>query len=510
MLFEVTSVSVGLGLALAGGIGGWLWARGRRPAATLHPAPQAAAETELVSAVATTTGRDDLAMAQRKATIDPLTGAFNRAAFFGEVEEWFAQTPPDGDSALIYIDVDHFKQINDTLGHAVGDALLKRTVVQMRAVCGERALLGRLGGDEFAVFLTGLDSMELAEITASQLCEALKTPCTLCGHGVVPSASVGYAMAPQDAANLEELARAADLALYAAKEAGRRTYRAFEGYMLLEMEQRSALEQMVRHATVKQNFELCFQPIIDARTGRLTTLEALIRLRTPEGRLISPALFIPVAEEIGLISDIGRWVLREACGMAAFWPPHVKLSVNLSPLQFRDYTVADTVRQVLKETGFPSERLQLEVTEGLLLLQSEEILTQLGMLKELGVDLAMDDFGAGYCSLSYLWKFPFDTIKIDRAFVQALDDHEAVATDILRAVVTLAQSLRLGITVEGVETDAQAAFLGRLGCDSLQGYLFSPPLNPADTAAFIAMDLAKGVVQPLAEARARRRHMSAV
>jgi diguanylate cyclase (GGDEF)-like protein len=428
------------------------------------------------------------------AAIEPLTGLLNRSGFFVQVDHAMRAAIDRGLSvSLLYIDLDHFKELNDSYGHSAGDDLLRHAARELRATCGPDAIIGRIGGDEFAVCLSELVTMETAETTAASLRAALCTPCTLAGHGVVPSASIGYSMAPESADTVEDLARAADLALYAAKEAGRGVHRGFEHYMLLELDQRRELERLVREATAAERFEIHYQPLVNAVSGRLEGFEALLRLPTDERRFISPATFIPIAEEIGLISEIGRWVLQRACETALLWPDHLKLAVNLSPLQFKDFTIADSVRTVLRKTGIQPQRLQLEITEGLMLLKSEEIMSQLLVLKDLGVELAMDDFGSGYCSLSYLWKFPFDTIKIDRSFAQSMGDPQAPTGNVLASVLRVAQSLRLAITVEGIESEAQAAHVRALGCNTLQGFLFGPPADVRDLAAIIARDMANTV-----------------
>ncbi len=450
--------------------------------------------------------RQQVATAQSAAITDQMTGLLNRSGFFTSAEHAVNASIEKGLSAsLLFIDLDHFKELNDSYGHAVGDELLKLVAARLTDVCGANALIGRLGGDEFAVCLFDLVSMEDADLAARSICSTLATPASINGHGTVPSASVGYAMAPGDADRIGDLARSADLALYNAKDAGRGSHRGFEHYMLLELDQRREIERLVREAAVNSSFELHYQPLIHATSGRLAGFEALIRLRTSEGRFISPAAFIPIAEEIGMISEIGAWVLDNACMAAKLWPPHLMLAVNLSPLQFRDFSVTDAVKNALRTTDFPPERLQLEITEGLLLLKTDDIMHQLSVLKDLGVTLAMDDFGSGYCSLSYLWKFPFDTIKIDRSFVQALDDPSTLASNVLASVLTLAQSLRLGVTVEGIETQAQGDHVRALGCDTMQGFLFSKPLNPADAAAYILNDAVKGHGIPLNPPKTRQR-----
>ncbi len=444
------------------------------------------------------------------AATDQMTGLLNRAAFFTAAEKAVVQSCRNSLSAsLLYVDLDHFKELNDSYGHGAGDALLKSVAVRMREICGGTALIGRLGGDEFAVCIPELVSMEEADDLAGKLAVALSAPITVLGHGIVPSASIGYALAPQDASRIGDLARAADLALYGAKVSGRGQHRGFEPYMMLELDQRREIERIVRDATANSRFELHYQPLVQAASGRLIGFEALLRLKTEQGRYISPAIFIPVAEEIGMISQIGRWVLENACETAKLWPEHLKLAVNLSPLQFRDFSIADHVREVLRSSGFPAERLQLEITEGLLLLKSDDIMNQLMVLKDFGVELAMDDFGSGYCSLSYLWKFPFDTIKIDRSFVQALDDPLAPAVNVLASVLGLAHSLRLSVTVEGIETEAQATHVTALGCQTMQGFLFGAPMTLADCAAFILADAAKGGLPPSLARAQKARNLAA-
>ncbi len=432
--------------------------------------------------------------AQSAVMTDQMTGLLNRSGFFTQVEAALAISMKNGlGVALLYIDLDHFKGLNDSYGHAAGDDLLRTVSQRLRAFGGQNVMVGRLGGDEFAICMHGVQTMEAADTLSRRVCEALHQPCDLGGHLVVPSASIGYAMAPDDADRITDLARFADIALYAAKAAGRGTWRGFEPYMMLELDQRRELERLVREATETSSFELNYQPLVSAHDQRLTGFEALLRLRTPEGRYISPTVFIPIAEDIGLIKEIGAWVLTHACHAACLWPDHLKLAVNLSPLQFRDFSIADTVKVALRDTGFPAARLQLEITEGLLLLKSEDIMTQLAVLKEQGVDLAMDDFGSGYCSLSYLWKFPFDTIKIDRSFVQGLHDQAAPTGSILASVLQMAHSLRLSVTVEGIETEEQADYVRSRGCHTLQGFLFGAPMSLGDAAAFIAKDLAKDI-----------------
>lgn len=392
----------------------------------------------------------------------------------------------DSRAAVHYIDVDHFKNINDTLGHDAGDMLIKLTADRLRALAGPDDIVARLGGDEFAVLQTKLTDQREAERLARRIVDMVAKPYMLNGHEVSVTASVGVAVAPADGGNAVRLMKSADLALYGSKADGRNCTRFFAPYMDADLEARLSLEKIIREAVVKDGFDLHFQPAINAADLRLVGFEALIRLRSTNGSLISPAAFIPVAEEMGLIGEIGAWVIRQACLTAAAWPESLKVAVNLSPAQFADGKICDVVAGALAASSLAPHRLELEITEGLLLTDTEAVMMQLRQLKALGVGIVMDDFGTGYSSLSYLWRFPFDKIKIDRTFMRALEtgDHSS-AEMIVSTIIGLGHSLQVTVTVEGVENERQAQFVRDAKCDQIQGFYFSRPLPATELAGMM-------------------------
>ena len=387
--------------------------------------------------------------------------------------------------AVLCIDLDGFKFVNDTLGHGGGDALLVAVGERLRG-CVRTAddCVARLGGDEFAMLRPDLRAPEAAAL-AQWVVEILSAPYSIQGQEVVIGASVGVALAPSDADTPELLLRNADMALYRAKADGKRTCRFFEVGMDARLRARRQLEQDLRVAFQDGRLELHYQPVLDAVTGRVKGCEALLRWRHPARGAVSPAEFVPLAEEIGLIGPIGEWALRQACAEAVHWPPEVRVAVNLSPAQFRaQHDLVGSVSAALVRSGLAPTRLELEITETVLLADNEGNLATLHRLRALGVRIAMDDFGTGYSSLSYLRSFPFDKIKIDRSFVRDLgSDPQALA--IVEAVTRLASRLGIRTTAEGVETEHQAALLRAEGCDELQGFLFSPALPSAAVREFI-------------------------
>jgi diguanylate cyclase (GGDEF)-like protein len=417
---------------------------------------------------------------------DALTGLLNRSTFVERLEDLLIAAEKSGERiALHYIDLDHFKDVNDTLGHDVGDEIMRMAAQRLKAGAGEHDLVARLGGDEFVVAQREADAPQAAQSLAARLLEALSEPVLVNGHDLAPTASIGIAVAPVDGTRCLPLLKSADLALYAAKAAGRKSFRAFDPGMDEELKARLRIEALIREAVGTQGFDLFFQPIVHSGDGRLTGFEALLRLPDGAGGFISPAEFVPLAEEMRLISAIGAWVIRHACTVAATWPQHLSVSVNLSPLQFVDGDLCGIVEAALTGNGLDPRRLELEITEGLLLNNTDAVLEQLRALKVLGVSIAMDDFGTGYSSLSYLWRFPFDKIKIDRSFMQAFEAKDANIANILRTIIALGHSLRMRVTAEGVETAKQAEYLHGLSCDYIQGFHFGRPVPITDVAAII-------------------------
>jgi diguanylate cyclase (GGDEF)-like protein/PAS domain S-box-containing protein len=406
---------------------------------------------------------------------DPLTGLPNRMVFRDELEQGLRWLKPGEQLSVLCLDLDHFKDVNDTLGHPVGDELLKAVCGRLRDCAGELALVARLGGDEFAILHLDetADSAGSAHL-ASQLVDVIGAPYDLNGHQVVIGLSVGVAVAPDDAIDPDQLLKNADMALYRAKGDGRGTYRFFEPGMDARAQARRIMELELRTAIRSGEFDLYYQPIRDVRTDRITCFEALVRWNHPHRGIISPADFIPLAEETGLIVPIGEWVLQRACADAAQWPAPIDVAVNLSPVQFRTRTLIAVVQQALAASGLEPRRLELEITESVLLQDNEGTLEKLHVLRNFGVRISMDDFGTGYSSLSYLRSFPFDKIKIDRSFIHELPIRED-SLAIIRAVTGLGKSLGIATTAEGVETEEQLRILRNEGCTEVQGYLFSPP-----------------------------------
>ncbi|MGY2048183.1 EAL domain-containing protein [Methylobacterium sp. JK268] len=416
----------------------------------------------------------------RLAHHDALTGLANRLRFNTALAERFA-TRRRASFALLTLDLDRFKSVNDTLGHGMGDALLCRVARRLERVVGED-LVARLGGDEFAILPAGDGDLPAIQATAERVIDILARPFLIDGHVLDIGASIGIALAPQDGETPGQLLGSADLALYGAKAEGGGRFRMFEGEMNARMQARRSLEQDLRRALARGEFTLHYQPQVDARTGRYDGAEALIRWHHPERGLVSPAAFIPLAEETGLIGPLGEWVLRTACAEAAGWPDHLTVAVNLSPVQFRDGRLAAAFRTILAETGLPGRRLEIEITEGTLMQDEQRTLAILTELKGLGIRISMDDFGTGYSSLSYLRRFPFDKIKIDQSFVrQTPQDNDSAA--IVRAITMLGRSLGIKTTAEGVETEQQSRFITGEGCDQLQGYLHGRPIPAGEIAS---------------------------
>ena len=420
---------------------------------------------------------------------DALTNLPNRTLFREQLEKALRLVRRSDQLAVLCLDLDHFKDINDLLGHPVGDALLKEVARRLGECITEHDTVARLGGDEFAIvqFCSDCEPSAVAML-ASHVVEKVSAPYEIAGHQLVIGVSIGISLAPEDGKNPDELLKKADLALYRAKEDGRGTYRFFETGMDARAQARRLLELDLRAALQREEFEVYYQPIRDVAKDVVVAFEALVRWNHSLRGMISPVNFIPLAEETGLIVPLGDWVLRQACMDAAGWSQDVGVAVNLSPVQFKNPSLVSTVKEALKASGLPAHRLELEITELVLLQNSEATLAVLHELRGFGVRISLDDFGTGYSSLSYLRSFPFDKIKIDRSFVSELatrDDSMAI----VRAVTGLGKSLGIVTTAEGVETDAQFDLLRREGCTQAQGYLFSRPRpaaeveNDADTAA---------------------------
>jgi diguanylate cyclase (GGDEF)-like protein/PAS domain S-box-containing protein len=423
----------------------------------------------------------------RLAHYDSLTGVPNRTLFRDQLTKELSFTRRGAKLAVLYLDLDYFKNINDTLGHRAGDELLKEVAQQIRSCLKDGDLIARLGGDEFAVVRTNLQSPKEAEVLAQQLRDAVAGRAFyLNGHQTGSDLSIGIALAPEDGLEIDELLNHADLALYGAKAEGRGNYRYYEPEMNARMKRRRTLEVDLRSALQRNEFVLYYQPILILESGAISGCEALLRWRHPVRGMILPTEFVSVAEETGLINSIGEWVLRQACADAASWPSPMRVSVNVSPSQFRNGALPLVVVTALAECGLPAQRLELEITESLLMQNNEASLLMLHQLRELGIRIALDDFGTGYSSLSYLRSFPFDRIKIDRSFVAGLL-HGGEAVAIVHAILSLASSLKMRTTAEGVETATQQALLQAAGCDEMQGYLFSRPLPAEELAELVRL-----------------------
>jgi len=403
---------------------------------------------------------------------DPLTDLPNRALFHDRLKQELTRIAPDQRLAVCYIDIDEFKSVNDTLGHLIGDALLKSVAQSLSRSVGPADFVARLGGDEFAIVQTAVTSPSEVTALVERVFNAIREPFECLGHQVSTDASIGIALAPEHGLFLDDILKNADLAMYAAKSAGRRTYRFFEPEMDTQVKARRELEMDLRQAIADRALEVYYQPCVSLEDNAITGCEALLRWRHPQRGMISPAEFIPIAEDTGLINQLGEWVLTTACAEAATWPDHVRLAVNVSPVQFRSATLALKVVAALAQSGLAANRLELEITEAVLIRDDETALAILHQLRDIGVRIALDDFGTGYSSLSYLQRFPFDKIKIDRCFVKALDEPDA-SSGIVRAVVNIAAERHMTTTAEGVETVAQQQLLGELGCSEMQGFLFS-------------------------------------
>ncbi len=406
---------------------------------------------------------------------DSLTDLPNRMLFNETLARALARRRDDGFVAVLYADLDHFKAINDTLGHGVGDHVLKVAASRIEALLGLQDMVSRLGGDEFAVLLADVRSHDDAIAIALQITTAMAEPIMVEGQQILIGSSVGVAFAPDHGNIAGDLIKHADLALYHAKENGRGSHAVFEAGMHEAMQAKRMVEVDLRVALSREQLELFYQPLINIESGAITGYEALLRWNHPDNGMVMPDVFIPVAEETGLIVPLGEWVIRNALMEVTRWPEHLSVSVNLSPAQMRSSNLLPTVINALAASGVPAHRLELEITETVLMHETEANLAVLHQLRSLGVRIALDDFGTGYSSLNYLRSFPFDKIKIDRCFVDDVDSRDD-SRAIIRAVTGLASSLGMVTTAEGVEREDQLDQLRSEGCTEVQGYFFARPL----------------------------------
>ena len=426
---------------------------------------------------------------------DVLSGLMNRARLTQTLEELLAAQPAtDARVALYFIDVDHFKTINDMFGHDGGDFLLTTVAARLRAMAASGDAVARVGGDEFVVAQVGVSGRAQAESFAARVRSVLGAPVHYKEQEMRSTFTVGVALAPDDGDTVERRLRSADLALYAGKEAGRDCVRFFMREMDESLQKRISLEKTIRNAIAHERFVLHYQPIVEVHGKRLIGFEALVRLPGPDGSLISPVDFIPVAEEMRVIDKIGAWVLREACRTAATWPGHLTVAVNLSPAQFETGQVEEAVTRALEESGLPPRRLELEITETLLLTNTDATMTTLRRLKERGLSVVMDDFGTGYSSLSYLWKFPFDKIKIDRSFMEGFETSGRDVETVVKTIIALGREMNMRVTVEGVEAASQVDFLYDAHADEVQGFYFGEPLPAARLKSEVIDRLSDGAV----------------
>jgi diguanylate cyclase (GGDEF)-like protein len=420
----------------------------------------------------------------RLAQFDSLTGLANRIQMLRSLEQAVAaRHGKAGDCALMMLDLDRFKSVNDTLGHPAGDALLRQVSQRLQRAVGNRGLVGRQGGDEFKILLPGHHDQTVLAQLAQSIIATISQPYSIEGTAVVIGVSIGISSCPQDGVTADALIRNADLALYAAKGNGRGIHRFYSSDMHADAEDRRALEEDLRHALAADGLHLVYQPVVSSKTEQITGYEALLRWQHPVRGPISPALFIPIAEDSGLIAQIGEWVLRTACKDAVQWQEDIRVAVNVSPTQFANPGFPSTVMNALANAQLAPERLELEITENVFLNDDDGTDAMFTRLKSLGVRLALDDFGTGYSSLGYLKKAPFDKIKIDQSFVRGAATKGSRNSAIIKAIVSLAEALGMDTTAEGAETQDELALIRQLGCSHIQGYIYGRPMPAADVLA---------------------------
>lgn len=426
---------------------------------------------------------------QYLANYDVLTSLPNRFLMHDRLTQVVAQAHRNRlSAALLHIDIDRFKVVNETLGHYVGDALLKQAADRIRKVIREGDTVARVGGDEFTVVFPNVTSLQALSKIAQEMLAELAQPFPGDGQDLFLSASIGISLFPDDACSVDELIRNADAAMHSAKNLGRNNYQFFTSDLNQEVQERMQIESGLRNAIGRNELSLLYQPKIDLATRQVIGAEALLRWTHPKLGVISPARFVPVAEEAGLVGQIGEWVLREACRQIRVWQDaghHLQVAVNVSARQFQQYDLAELVREVMRDTGVRAEHLELELTESAVMHNAEASIVTLEQLAAQGVQIAVDDFGTGYSSLSYLKRLPLDVLKIDQSFVRDISSDPNDAA-IVRAIITLARSLGIKVIAEGVENEAQLAFLNAYGCQYAQGYLFGQPLSPRQFEELVA------------------------
>jgi diguanylate cyclase (GGDEF)-like protein len=437
------------------------------------------------------------------ASHDTLTDLPNRVTFLDRLQVALAGSARTGIGVTVYsLDLDRFKDVNDTLGHAAGDELLVQVAKRVKACLRQEDTLSRLGGDEFAIVQPGLDSPESAAGVAERIIADLGKRFHLDGTDTHIGVSIGIAISsPGEKANADHLLVKSDLALYRSKHEGRGTYRFFQEEMNAALMERKAMERDLRTALQNNELKVHYQPQVSLATQRIIGMEALLRWHHPDRGNVPPNIIIPIAETSGLMGPLTEWVLRTACRDAMSWKP-LKVAVNLSPTLFLENNLCAMVKSVLKDTGLPAAQLELEITEEILMTETDRILAILGELKEIGVSIAMDDFGTGYSSLSYLRKFPFDKIKIDRSFVNEVDNNPA-AKEIVRAIINMGHALKMQVNAEGVETAEQANMLQDEGCEELQGYLYGYPMKKDDMD--LLLKTTRSIIPPPDDAETLRR-----
>ncbi|UAB77342.1 EAL domain-containing protein [Erythrobacter sp. SCSIO 43205] len=415
---------------------------------------------------------------ERAAQFDSLTGLANRLRMARKLDQTLTAFKKSKRScAIMLLDLDRFKKVNDTLGHPAGDELLKQVATRIKKLLGDHGEIGRLGGDEFQILLPDMDDRGDLGDLSKRLVQMLSQPYSVEGSRAIIGCSIGIAVAPYDGIESSELVKAADLALYAAKDAGRGTYRFYSSELSQNADWRQRIEDDLRDALTQQQFLIQYQPIVDAKTHKIASLEALLRWEHPERGRVSPADFIPVAEELGIINKIGEWVLEEVCTQLSKCPPEVRAAVNVSPIQFASEDFYDTVDAILNKTGVDPARVELEITESVFVGDLERTLKLFKKLKKRGVRLSLDDFGTGYSSLSYLRDAPFDKIKIDQSFVRGCSADDNNNSALVSAIVSMARALKMETVAEGIETKDELAMVKGHGATHLQGYLFSGPIS---------------------------------